>query len=256
MVPCLQPPQKVRNMPSRTLSSLVFFAALAGSSFAVPCDGADVPIHIVLAGDSTVTDTAGWGKAFADRLAPPARCTNTAKGGQSSKSFLDGSYWKKALNLHPTHVLIQFGHNDMPGKGPNRETDPATTYRANLSRFVDDARAAGAKPILITSIPRRNFKDGKLVGELLPYVQAVRAVSAEKGVPLVDLYARSAEVIERLGPEACESWGPIGKDGRRDHTHLATIGQAETARLLVAELRKVAPELDAHLRPEGQGQSK
>ena len=93
------------------------------------------------------------------------------------------------------------------------------------------------------------------MGELTPYVQAMRAVAAEKAVPLVDLYARSADVLERLGPEASESWGPISKDGKPDHTHLGQKGQAETARLLVAELRKAAPELAAHLRPE-DGQSK
>lgn len=207
--------------------------------------GEQARIHVVLVGDSTVTDEAGWGKAFANRLLPSARCTNTARGGQSTKSFLDGGRWKQALELRPTHVLIQFGHNDMPGKGPNRETDPQTTYRANLLRFVNEARAAGAQPILVTSIPRRNFKDGKIVGELAPYVQAVRAVAAEQKTPLVDLFARSIEVLERLGTEASEPWGPIGKDGKRDHTHLAPPGQEATVRLLMAELRKVAPDLVA-----------
>lgn len=211
---------------------------------------ADAPVRIVLVGDSTVTDKAGWGKAFADRLVPGVRCTNTASGGQSTKSFLHGDRYTKALALHPTHVLIQFGHNDMPGKGPNRETDPKTTYRANLIRFVDEARAAGAQPILVTSIPRRTFKeDGKLVGELAPYVEAMRAVATNKNVPLVDLYARSIEAIERLGPAASEELGPIGKDGKRDHTHLADPGKELTAKLLVAELRKVVPDLARIFKP-------
>jgi lysophospholipase L1-like esterase len=242
-------------MSSKTPFCLTLFAGLLGNLLTVPSNGVESPFHIVLVGDSTVTDASGWGKAFADRLVPTARCTNTARGGQSSKSFLDGGNWKKAIQLHPTHVLIQFGHNDMPGKGPNRETDPKTTYRANLAHFVDEARAAGAKPILVTSIPRRNFKAGKLVGELIPYVEAMRAVAAEKAVPLVDLYARSVEVLERLGMEASESWGPIGKDGKRDHTHLGPKGQAETARLLVVELRKVAPDLASCFRAE-DGQPK
>lgn len=233
----------------------VLIASLFVPSILAACVAAETPVHIVLVGDSTVTDSAGWGKAFADRLLSTAHSTNTARGGQSSKSFLDGGYWKKALGLHPTHVLIQFGHNDMPGKGPQRETDPKTTYRANLARFVDEAHAAGAKPILVTAIPRRNFKNGKLVGELAPYVEAMRAVAAEKAVPLVDLYARSAEILERLGPEANEAWGPIGKNGKRDHTHLASIGQNQTASLLVAELRKVAPDLAPYLRSEGQSLS-
>lgn len=210
---------------------------------------ADAPVHIVLVGDSTVTDAAGWGKAFADRLAPGVRCTNTAKGGASTKSFRDAGLWAKALALRPTHLLIQFGHNDMPGKGPHRETDPKTTYRDNLVRYVEEARAAGAQPILVTPIPRRNFKDGKLVGELAPYVEAMRAVAAEKKVPLADLYARSVEAIERLGPAASEELGPIGKDGKRDHTHLADPGKKLTAKLLIGELRKVMPDLNRIFQP-------
>ena len=228
----------------------MFLAAYLAA--AVIACAADAPVRIVLVGDSTVTDKAGWGRAFADRLVPGITCTNTSSGGQSTKSFLDGGRWEKAIALHPTHVLIQFGHNDMPGKGPNRETDPKTTYRANLIRFVDEARAAGAQPILVTSIPRRSFKDGKLVGELAPYVEAMRGVAADKKVPLVDLYARSVEAIERLGPEASEELGPIGKDGKRDHTHLADPGKELTAKLLVAELRKVVPDLARVFRAENQ----
>src|SRR5947208_1963628 len=98
---------------------------------------------------------------------------------------------------------------------------------------MDEARAAGAQPILITSIPRRNFREGKLVGELEPYVEAVKTVAAEKKVPLVDLYARSVEAVERLGPEASEELGPITAEGKRDHTHLAQPGKELTARLVV-----------------------
>lgn len=242
-------------MPLSAKAFVGCFVCLALSLLAIPapCAAAEPAIHIVLVGDSTVTDTAGWGKAFAQRLLPPARCTNTARGGQSTKSFLDGGNWKKALELHPNYVLIQFGHNDMPGKGPKRETDPKTTYRDNLIRYVDEARQAGAKPILVTSIPRRNFKDGKLVGELAPYVEAMRGVAKEKNVPLCDLFARSTAVIERLGQEATECWGPIGKDGRRDHTHLDGPGQQQTTDLLVDELRQVMPELTPYLRANGSG---
>ena len=34
-------------------------------------------------------------------------------------------------------------------RGPNRETNPETTYRENLIRFVQEARAVGAQPILV-----------------------------------------------------------------------------------------------------------
>src|SRR4051794_19422458 len=93
-------------------------------------------VRIVLVGDSTVTDQAGWGAAFARLLGPEAECINQARSGSSTKSCLNQGDWKKALAHKPDYVLIQFGHNDMPGKGPERETDPKTTYPANLARFV------------------------------------------------------------------------------------------------------------------------
>jgi beta-xylosidase len=61
------------------------------------------------------------------------------------------------------YVLIQFGHNDMPGKGEARETDPASTFPQNLARYVDEARERGLAPVLVTSLTRRRFgSDGHL----------------------------------------------------------------------------------------------
>ena len=168
----------------------------------LPAAPTDHKLRVVLVGDSTVAEKSGWGTAFIKRLAPDAEGTNAARGGQSTKSFLDGGNWKKALELKPDWVLIQFGHNDQPGKGPNRETDPETTYRANLILYVDEARAAGSKPVLVTSMVRRVFQPDKqhLRVDLEPYVAAMKRVAEEKQVPLVDLHARSHELIEKLGP--------------------------------------------------------
>src|SRR5690242_7313275 len=73
-------------------------------------------IRIVLAGDSTVTDTAGWGAAFAKRCDSSIEVINLAIGGRSSKSYRAEGWWKQVLDAKPNYVLIQFGHNDQPGK--------------------------------------------------------------------------------------------------------------------------------------------
>jgi lysophospholipase L1-like esterase len=204
-------------------------------------------VPIVLVGDSTVASKSGWGDAFGKLVGPGAESFNEAKGGRSSKSFRDEGLWKKALARKPAWILIQFGHNDQPGKGPERETDPETTFAANLARYVDEARAAGAKPVLITSLTRRNFQDGHLADTLGPYVEATKRVAAEKKVPLVDLHARSTEFVEKLGPNGMAEMEPPGKEpGTRDHTHLTERGGEMIAPLVVEELRKVAPELAAH----------
>jgi len=210
-------------------------------------------VRIVLAGDSTVTDKAGWGAAFAERLAPGFECVNLARGGQSTKSFHDGGWWKKALEQKPAYVLIQFGHNDQPGKGPERETDPATTYRDYLRKFVDEARAAGAKPILVTSVVRRNFTaEGKLESSLAPYADAVKAVAKEKQVPLVDLHQRSLELMNKIGPKAAEEFSPPHPTlpGKLDGTHLNAKGAASTTQLVIEELLTVEPSSKTWFKPQ------
>ncbi len=200
-------------------------------------------MRVVLAGDSTVTDAAGWGAAFAKLLGPGAECINIAGGGQSSKSFRDSGRWKQVLDAKPTFVLIQFGHNDMPGKGPNRETDPATTYRENLLRFIAETRAAGGQPILVTSMARRTFDNGKIRGELKPWADAAKKVAAEEKVPLVDLFARSIETLEKLGPAGSDVFNPVTKEGKPDHTHLNEKGAEAMAAIIADELRRVSPDL-------------
>jgi lysophospholipase L1-like esterase len=199
-------------------------------------------VRIALVGDSTVTDSAGWGAAFAKRLKPEVRCTNKSRGGASTKSYYEGTaLWKETLALKPTHILIQFGHNDMPGKGPERETDPATTFRDNLRRYIAEARAIGAKPILVSSVTRRNFKDGKLFDQLADYAAAAKAVAEAEKVPFIDLHARSMAAVTKLGEKASAEFGPV-TDGKRDNTHFNPAGAAWAAELVIGELKRVVPE--------------
>ena len=121
--------------------------------------GAQAAPHIVLVGDSTVTEGSGWGLGFRQLVAGDVVVTNTAQNGRSSKSFRDEGHWATAIAAKGDYYLIQFGHNDQPGKGPERETDPATTFPANMARYVDEVRAIGATPILVTSLVRRTFSE-------------------------------------------------------------------------------------------------
>jgi len=70
--------------------------------------------------------------------------------------------WEKALDAHGQFYFIQFGHNDQKDR-PAVHTDPQTTFKANLHRYVRDVRAIGGVPILVTSLSRRNYKDGELI---------------------------------------------------------------------------------------------
>jgi len=233
--------------------TIITYVVLAATSF-LPAraekPSAKPKLRIVLVGDSTVNDGGGWGYGFKRFLADDVECTNVAANGRSSKSFIAEGRWEKALALKGDYYLIQFGHNDEPGKGPDRETDPATTYVQNLARYVDDARAIGAKPVLVTSLTRRNFEpsgQGRLAPSLIPYVAAMKKLAAEKQVPIVDLHARSVEYCEKIGPVATARLNPAGKNGRPDTTHLNAEGRMVFARIVIEELRQAVPELAPHL---------
>jgi lysophospholipase L1-like esterase len=234
-------------------------------------------VRIALVGDSTVKDDGGWGFGFKKHLAADTLCINLAQAGRSSKSYRDEGWWEKALAQKPDYMLIQFGHNDQPGKGPTRETDPATTFPENMGRYVDEARAAGIMPVLVTSMTRRKFgEDGKIASDLVAYAEAVKNVAAEKRVPLIDLHARSIAALDKLGPKASEDFDrvphsrevepsatPPGEVASassspepsaspapptRDKTHLSPKGSDVMGAIAAKELGSVVPELKRALR--------
>lgn len=102
--------------------------------------------------------------------------------------------------------------------------------------------------MLVTSIVRRVFTpDGKIMRDsLVPYVEAVRALAAEKKVPLIDLYALTPAQAERLGPEGCAEIDARTADGKRDTTHLGPKGRQEIGLMAARELVKVVPDLRAY----------
>jgi lysophospholipase L1-like esterase len=208
------------------------------------------PIRIVLVGDSTVatypkdSTKQGWGRMLGEFLVPEATVVNLAHGGRSSKSFIAEGRWDKALKEHADYILIQFGHNDCPGKG-ERSTDPNSDYMDNLRKYVADARSAGAKPILVTSVARRQFTpQGKIRDGLEPYVAAMRRVAAEQHVPLVDLNATSKALFEKLGDAASADLSCDGKD----RTHFSPKGARTMAGLVVGSLRQAAPDLAGYIK--------
>ena len=200
-------------------------------------------VRIVLVGDSTVTDDSGWGAGF-KLFTPGADVINTAANGRSSKSFIAEGRWADALTKRGDYYLIQFGHNDEPGKGPDRETDPKTTYRDNMSRYVDEVRAIGATPILVTSLVRRIYNDdGTIRTTQTPYVEAVRALAADKKVALIDLHKISRDDAEQAGDDVWADLSPRDDKGQVDRTHLNAKGSEVVGRMVADALRQAVPAL-------------
>jgi lysophospholipase L1-like esterase len=238
------------------------------------------PSKIILVGDSTTAVVGGWGPSFCSyHVTSFAACVNLARGGRSSGSYRAEGSWDVALGEMRTPgyrniwVLIQFGHNDQPGK-PGRSTDLATEFPANLTRYVDEVRAAGAEPVLVTPLTRRIFKNGKLDNDLAPWAEAARRVAAEKGVPLLDLNARSAAAVQAMGGAAADRFAqlppgssPVGQPVATpasteinelpmavprlsfDYTHLGREGADYFAAMVTLELAAAVPEMRPLLIP-------
>jgi pectinesterase len=195
-------------------------------------------VRFVLAGDSTVTDDAGWGKGFAELCSENVECINLAASGRSSRSYRTEGRWQKCLDAKPDYLLIQFGHNDQAGKGPERESAAADAFRDHLRAFIDESRAVGIEPVLITPLTRRTWtKDGSIASTLTEYAEATMIVAKEKKVPLIDLHSLSIRHCEQLGPTAWRALEPMSGNGA-DHTHLNPEGGRAVAALVVTALRE------------------
>jgi lysophospholipase L1-like esterase len=243
------------------------------------------PSKIILVGDSTTAVIGGWGPALcADHVTSFMACINLARGGRSSGNYRWEGSWDVARaemrvpGYRKTWVLIQFGHNDQPGK-PGRSTDLATGYPDNLRRYVAEARALGATPILVTPLTRRIFDGGRLVDDLGPWAEATRRVAADMTVPLLDLHADSRAAVQALGPAVSQMFAqlpagtpPVGPAPAPsatpaatatevqvqplaapklsfDNTHLGKQGAAFFATIVTKELAEAVPEMRPLLVP-------
>ena len=209
---------------------------------------------VVLVGDSTVATGGGWGPGFCADYDKKIDCVDVALNGRSSKSFIDEGAWKKALDLHGDYYLIQFGHNDQKDI-PALHTDADTTFQANLHRYIADVRAIGAVPVLVTSLSRRTYKDGALVEDLTPYVEAAKKVGAEEYITTVDLNAMSVALLKKMTQEEADKFDAVAHPDSKaesaaakpDRTHLNPLGQKVFGRMVADAIVKTQVELGPHL---------
>ncbi|WP_033338098.1 rhamnogalacturonan acetylesterase [Catenuloplanes japonicus] len=215
---------------------------------------APAPPRVHVAGDSTASTyaaglapRAGWGQALQIFLAGGVAVRNAALSGASSKSFADAGLLDAILaTMRAGDVfLISFGHNDEKDD-PERHTDPATTFKTYLSRYVDGARARGGRPVLVTPVERRRFDSaGHATVSHGAYPAAMRELAAATSVPLIDLTALSLALWDSLGVEGTKDhflWLTAGESpnypaGVEDNTHFQAHGAIEVARLVATGLR-------------------
>ena len=218
---------------------------------------------LYLAGDSTVVDQdkepyAAWGQMLPAFFGPGLAIANEAESGETIRSFVGERRLAKILStIRPgDFLMIQFAHNDQkPGKG----FVPIADYKAALVNYIQQARAHGATPLIVTSMNRRNFDaENHIVQTLGEYPQAARDVAAQLGVELVDLNAMSQTLFEAMGPQATlhafvhfpANTFPNQPEALADDTHFTSYGALELAKCVVEALRMAHSPLAKHLRAD------
>ena len=225
-------------------------------------------VHLM--GDSTMAEKdlsngnpeRGWGMMFQNFLDDEVKVVNYAQNGRSTKSFIDRGLWDKVKeNLRPGDwVFIQFGHNDAKESDPTRSAPAFGAYQENLRTFVQGARAAGAKPVLLTPVARRWFKDGQLDRNChTDYPAAMKQVAEELDVPLLDITTSTLDWLEALGDEGSKPYFMIST-GKDDNTHTVAAGARKVTEIVCDQVRSQLPELAQHLvrydivvSPDGHG---
>ncbi|MGO4539945.1 rhamnogalacturonan acetylesterase [Paenibacillus sp. 2TAB19] len=209
---------------------------------------------IFLAGDSTVTDQdvfpyAGWGQMLPLYFKTDVAIDNHAKSGRSSKSFISEGRLKPILDEIKSgdYLWIQFGHNDEK-QDEERATEPFGSYKEKLAIYVEEARARGAIPVLITPMHRRKFdSQGRIIDTHGDYLLGMKELAGELDVPLIDLAAKSKTLYEGLGDEPSKAlfmWAYPGEfihfpDGAQDDTHFQELGAIRVAGLVVEGVREL-----------------
>ena len=207
---------------------------------------------IYICGDSTAASytpeqapITGWGQLLSEFL-PGVRVENRAMGGRSTKSFLsEGRLQKIETEIQEGDLLlIQFTHNDTSDL-VWRHTDPWTSFSRNLEIYVDTARLYGAKPVLMTPICRRYWREGQLMETHGDYPEVIRGLAWRKSVPLIDIYAQSTAYVRELGEEESRKLYmyvepgvyPAYPEGSLDDTHTQRAGAEAYARMTAEGLK-------------------
>jgi rhamnogalacturonan acetylesterase len=234
---------------------------------------------LFLVGDSTVRNGRGdgangqwgWGEPLVEFFdTSKINVVNRALGGRSSRTYITEGRWDELLAmLKPgDFVVVQFGHNDsgplddtsrargtLPGVGDESKEiyNPITqkkevvhTYGWYMRRYVTDTLAKGAVPIVCSPIPRKIWKEGKVVRNAENYGGWAREVAMQSKVAFVDLNEIIGRRYDALGETQVE---PLFAD---PHTHTSRAGATLNAEAVVAGLKALqGNSLERYLSAKG-----
>jgi lysophospholipase L1-like esterase len=261
---------------------IVSFVLLASSMINAQTQTISVSpqLRVILVGDSTMATKSGYGDALCARFKAEVDCVNLARGGRSSGSFRAEGLWNRVQELLTqsassgitSYVLIQFGHNDQPGK-PGRSTDLVTEFPVNMTRYVNEVKQWGGVPVLVTPLTRRSFRDGVLENNLKPWADAIEKVAQQTQTVILPLNAESHAAVQAMGeteadtlavappppkvdPGTSSDLNKLEPQGAAksafDRTHVGVKGAAYFASMVERQLRENVAAISVFFKPAGE----
>ncbi len=219
-------------------------------------------ITVFLCGNSTVVDQdnepwASWGQMIPNFFDTSVCIANYAESGESANTFIAAKRLKKALTQMKKgdYLFMEFGHNDQKQKGPGKGA--YYSFMTSLKTFVDEVRARGAYPVLVTPTQRRSFDaSGHIQNTHEDYPEAMRWLAAKENIPIIDLNEMTRTLFEAMGPEGTKhafvhypaGTYPGQAKALADNTHFNPYGAYEIAKCIIEGMKKVVPELAKHLK--------
>ncbi|HEX9600595.1 MAG TPA: GDSL-type esterase/lipase family protein, partial [Mariniflexile sp.] len=227
-------------------------------------------------GDSTVKNGRGdgsgglwgWGDFIGQFLdSTKVSVENHALGGTSSRTYQNLGLWDAVNNKLKAgdYVLIQFGHNDNGPindtirargtiKGIGDETEEIDnmitkkheivhSYGWYIEKIVKDAKSKGAIPIIMSPIPRNDWKEGKVPRNNTSYGLWAKQIAERNNVTFIDLNDKMASKLEKFGEEKVTGTYFY----KRDHTHTSARGALMAASIIVDELKETTNSLKNHI---------
>ena len=109
------------------------------------------------------------------------------------------------------------------------------TYGWYLRKFIKDAKAKGATPIVCSPIPRNDWREGRVIRSTESYAKWSAEVAKSEGAYFIDLNNLVALKYESMGAEAVKPFFPA------DHTHTNIDGAKLNASIVINEIKRIKP---------------
>lgn len=214
--------------------------------------------HIFIGGDSTASCyypieeqvpapgrfQTGWGQVFGQYVTDEAVVINIAGGGTFAKSWYEMAFGGVITHGKPGDVfLIEEGIND-------RTYSNLEEMAEYLSKMIDECRAKGIIPILVTAMQTPKFwkdRDGAELPEfgrpeasgLFVFAEKLREVSLTKKAEIIDVAMITSNLYEKLGrtfvARNFHIFNPA-TNTEEDTLHLSYAGASNVAGIVATEL--------------------